>query len=128
MTITPFEYSLEPPRWLAAFFTEIDSKRFGDGFAALFLPDTEMRFGIQRLTSFEEIKAHLQDFDSRMNTLHVIHEFWGSPAVNIFRGEIRFSPIDGGEEKVSEIVHILHMDPDQPTKIRCWHGAAGPGI
>ena len=125
---TVFEHATQPPSWLKAFFEEIDSKRFGDGFDRLFLPDTQLQFGVQRLTSFKEIKAHLQEFDSVMNTHHLVHEFWGSKTVNIFRGEIRFSPISGGEEKVSQIVHVLHMDGDQPSKIRCWYGAAGPGI
>ena len=126
--IATFDHDTQPPPWLAAFFDEIDSKRFGDGFATPFLPDTQLRFGIHHLTSFDEIKAHLQDFDSRMDTHHVIHEFWGSETVNMFRGEIRFSPIGGGEEKVSQIVHVLHMDADQPDKISRWYGAAGPGL
>ena len=125
---TSFTHSTQPPRWLADFFDEIDSKRFGDGFAAPFLPDTELLFGTHRLTSFDEIKAHLQDFDSRMNTHHEVHEVWESDTATIFRGTIRFSPIEGGEEKVSQIVHVMHMDPDRPGKIRRWHGAAGPGL
>jgi hypothetical protein len=125
---TVFDHATEAPSWLKAFFEEIDSKRFGDGFDRLFLPDTQLHFGVQHLTSFTEIKAHLQDFDSVMNTHHVVHEFWGSDTVNIFRGEIRFSPIAGGEEKISQVVHVLHMDVAQSSKIRRWYGAAGPGV
>ena len=123
-----FEHGAMAPRWLLAFIEDIDTKRFGDGFAAPLLPDTEMLFGANRITSFDAIKAHLQDFDSRMDTHHEVHEFWGSAEVNIFRGTIRFSPIDGGEEKVSQIVHVLHMDAADPTRVRRWYGAAGPGI
>jgi hypothetical protein len=126
--MTHFTYSDQPPEWLRLFFEEIDTKRFGAGFDALFLPDTELSFGTDHFDSFDEIKAHLQDFDSRMDTHHEVHEFWGSPTVNIFRGTIRFRPIAGGEEKTSQIVHVLHMDASRPDRVRRWHGAAGPGL
>ena len=119
---------LDPaPDWFVKdFLGEIDSKRFGKPFDDCFLPDTHMIFGASRMASLAEIKSHLQAFDSRMDTKHVVKEFWDSSAKKVVRGEITFTPHDTGETRTATFVHIIEMAEAEPGKIKTYYGAAGP--
>ena len=118
----------EPPNWFVAFFDEIDNKGFGSPFDNVFLDESEMQFGVSHWKSRAEIKANLQKFDDKMDTHHVVKEFWDSALLKVVRGEITFTRHDDGKTATSQIVHILHMAKADPSKIAVYYGAAGPGI
>ena len=115
------------PDWVTKWFAEIDSKRFGPDFEACFAPDAEMVFGVGHIQGFEAIKAHLIEFDSTMDTRHVVLDFWDAGDTKFLRGEVSMTPHATPERTVTPtFVHVWHMSKDDPRKVQRMHGAVGP--
>ena len=115
------------PEWVANFFAEIDSKRFGPAFEACFAPDAEMIFGVTHLRGFSAIKAHLMEFDAKMETKHVVIDFWEAGNTRFLRGEVRMTKHASPERTVTPaFVHVWHMADGDPPRVRRMHGAVGP--
>lgn len=115
------------PDWVTKYFAEIDAKRFGPNFEDYYTPDAEMVFGTVRLHGLDAIKKHLIEFDSTMDTKHVVLEFWDAGDTKFLRGEVSMTKhTEPGKTIVPAFVHILHMSRETPGKIQRHHGAAGP--
>lgn len=115
------------PDWVTTYFAEIDSKRFGAGFEDFYTPDAELVFGTARLRGFDAIRQHLMEFDSKMDTKHVVLEFWEAGDTRFLRGEVSMTKhASPGQTLVPAFVHILHMSREHPRKVQRHHGAAGP--
>ena len=115
------------PDWVTKWFAEIDSKRFGPGFDACFAPDAEMVFGVTHLKGFKAIKAHLVEFDSKMDTKHVVLDFWDADNTKFLRGQVNMTMHSRPEQTVTPtFVHVWHMSEEDPRKIQRLHGAVGP--
>lgn len=115
------------PDWVTRYFEEIDSKRFGAGFEDFYAPDAELLFGTSRLQGFGAIKTHLMEFDSQMDTKHVVLEFWDAGDTKFMRGEVSMTKhAEPDKTHVPAFVHILHMSKQHPGKVQRHHGAVGP--
>lgn len=124
MTLTLLE---PPPGWFVdGFLGEIDAKTFGERFDACFVTDAEMWFGASHISSLKKIKAHLQEFDSKMDTRHVVDEFWDGPGMKVVKGHLTFTPHASGQTETTQFVHLLRMSREDPDRIEHYFGAAGP--
>lgn len=123
----PLSRLAEPPDWVAQWFEEIDSKRFGPSFDKCFEDDAEMIFGVHHIQGFAAIKAHLLKFDATMNTKHTVIDFWDGGNVKFLRGEVAMTPLEGPNKTVTPtFVHVWHISEKDPQKLKHLHGAVGP--
>ena len=77
-----------PPEWLLAMWREIDDKTFGKGFDC-FAEDAICNLGAADWHGRETIRNNLRQFiDRGVTALHDVIEYWDSPLLKIFRGEV----------------------------------------
>lgn len=116
-----------PPGWLLAMWREIDDKTFGKGFDC-FAEDAICNLGVADWHGRETIRNNLRQFiDRGFTALHDVIEYWDSPLLKIFRGEVsmRFDDPNVAPMRPT-MVHFFYMDERDPTKVRHWIGAVGP--
>lgn len=117
-----------PPDWLLAMWREIDDKTFGSGFDC-FAEDAICNLGVADWHGRETIRNNLRQFiDRGFTALHDVIEYWDSPLLKIFRGEVAMRFDDPNIAPVRPtMVHFFYMDEkDDPTKVKHWIGAVGP--
>ncbi|WP_456621579.1 nuclear transport factor 2 family protein [Bradyrhizobium sp. P5_C12] len=116
-----------PPDWLLAMWREIDDKTFGSGFDC-FAEDAICNLGVADWHGRETIRNNLRQFiDRGFTALHDVIEYWDSPLLKIFRGEVAMRFDDPNTAPVRPtMVHFFYMDEKDPTKVKHWIGAVGP--
>lgn len=113
------------PAWLVNMYKQIDEKTEVTEFENI-TDDIEFRFGTAVWNGRERVREGFRQFDSTMDTTHVIEQFYDCGDVKMFRGHITFTPKTTGETRTSVIAHFLYMDAEQPDKVRRWFTGAGP--
>jgi hypothetical protein len=84
----------EPPKWLLAFWKEIDDKTFGKGFDC-FTQDATCNLGIADWHGREQIRENLRAFiDTGFTALHDVVEYWDGGSLKVFRGTVTMIPND----------------------------------
>ncbi|WP_420139399.1 nuclear transport factor 2 family protein [Sphingomonas sp.] len=118
---------MSPPGWLLAFWQEIDDKSWGAGFDCL-AEDAVCNLGVADWHGREAIRANLRAFvDTGFTAHHDVLEYWDSPRLKIFRGQVRMTPDAAGQPVVTPtMTHFFYMDDADPTKVSRWYGAVGP--
>jgi len=118
---------MQPPKWLLAFWKEIDDKTFGEGFDC-FAEDATCNLGIANWHGREQIREGLRAFiDTGFTALHNIVEYWDGGPLKVFRGRVTMTPDDKTKPVVKPVMtHFFYMDEDDPTKVLRWFGAVGP--
>lgn len=116
-----------PPEWLLEMWREIDDKTFGKGFDC-FAEDAICNLGAADWHGRETIRSNLRQFiDRGVTALHDVIEYWDSPLLKIFRGEVSMRFDDPNVAPVQPtMVHFFYMDEEDPTKVKHWIGAVGP--
>jgi len=117
----------EPPKWLLAFWKEIDDKTFGKGFDC-FAEDATCNLGVADWHGREQIRENLRAFiDTRFTALHEVVEYWDGGSLKVFRGRVTMTPDDKSKPVVKPVMtHFFYMDEHDPSKVRRWYGAVGP--
>jgi len=117
----------EPPKWLLAFWKEIDDKTFGKGFDC-FTEDAICNLGVADWQGREQIRENLHAFiDTGFTALHEVVEYWDAGSLKVFRGTVTMTPNDKSKPVVKPVMtHFFYMDEKDPTKVRRWFGAVGP--
>ena len=118
---------MEPPKWLLAFWKEIDDKTFGKGFDC-FAENAVCNLGVADWRGREAIRDNLRAFiDTGFTAHHEVVEYWDSPLLKIFHGKVTMTPDDRSRPVVKpSMSHFFYMDPADPTKVSRWIGAVGP--
>lgn len=116
-----------PPEWLLAMWREIDDKTFGKGLDC-FAEDAICNLGAADWHGRETIRSNLRQFiDRGVTALHDVIEYWDSPLLKIFRGEVSMRFDDPNVAPVQPtMVHFFYMDEGDPSKVKHWIGAVGP--
>ena len=74
----------EPPKWLLAFWKEIDDKSFGKGFDC-FTEDATCNLGIADWHGREQIRKNLRAFiDTGFTAKHDVVEYWDGGSLKVF--------------------------------------------
>ena len=117
----------EPPKWLLAFWKEIDDKTFGKGFDCI-TEDATCNLGIADWHGREKIRENLRAFiDPGFTARHDVVEYWDAGSLKVFRGTVRMTPDDRSKSVLKPVMtHFFHMDEKDPSKVRQWFGAVGP--
>jgi hypothetical protein len=117
----------EPPKWLLAFWKEIDDKTFGKGFDC-FTEDATYNLGIADWHGREQIRENLRAFvDTGFTARHDVVEYWDGGTLKVFRGTVTMTPDDNSKPVVKPVMtHLFYMDEHDLTKFRNWFGAVGP--
>ena len=115
-----------PPDWVLAFFSDIDRKDFGRSFGACLADDAQMRFGVHDVRGREIIAATLQKFDTDMETVHRVLDYWDAGPLKFLRGEVTMTKHDGSPPQTPAFVHVWHMAEGTSDKVMRMDGAVGP--
>jgi hypothetical protein len=84
----------EPPKWLLAFWKEIDDKTFGKGFDC-FSEDATCNLRVADWHGREQIRDNLRAFiDTGFTALHDVVECWDGGSLKVFRGTVTMTPDD----------------------------------
>lgn len=114
-----------PPAWILRFFEDIDRKTFASGFD-IFDEQSVMVFGVERFEGVTEMRRELGDFDSRMDTRHVVKQFYDAGDMKIIRGELTMTSHASGVTETPVFIHIIHLSSADPVRVRLYEGAMGP--
>jgi hypothetical protein len=117
----------EPPKWLLAFWKEIDDKTFGGGVNCL-AEDATCNLGIADWHGREQIRENLRAFiDTGFTALHDVVEYWDGSSLKVFRGTVTMTPDDKSKPVVKPVMtHFFYMDEKDTSKVRRWFGSVGP--
>ncbi|MFB7510957.1 nuclear transport factor 2 family protein [Streptomyces broussonetiae] len=120
------------PEWVLRIMNEIDTLRFGDGFARM-TDDTEMYFGTEHVVGVEAIKAFFVRIDAPLNITHRVLECWtAADGVHLLRGEATMAKKTRPDVVVrAPFMHIFQLGADgtksgAPAYIKTWRITAGP--
>jgi hypothetical protein len=118
---------MAPPKWLLAFWKEIDDKTFGKGFDC-FAEDAVCNLGVADWHGREAIRQNLRAFIDRGFTAHhEVVEYWDSPSLKVFHGTVGMKFDDPSMKSVKpSMSHFFYMDKADPSKVSRWIGAVGP--
>jgi hypothetical protein len=120
----------ETPKWLLAFWKEIDDKTWGEGFNC-FAEDAVGNLGVAEWHGREAIRQGVREFvdkvDKGFTPLHDVVEYWDGGLLKVFRGFVTMTPDDPATKPVRPaMTHFFYMDPKDPTKVKHWSGSVGP--
>ena len=93
------------PKWLFAFWKEIDDKTFGKG-VNCFTDDATCNLGIADWHGREQIRESLRAFiDTGFTALHDVVEYWDGGSVKVFRGTVMMTPDDKQRRPGAPVCH-----------------------